>query len=151
MAESFVVAGDIGARLASLRAALGLTQEAFAALFGRGWKQVSAWENGRARPPKVVLERACRTHGWPCGIFTEGGPWPAVGVNRPVNAAHLPERASTKAQRQIVAEAEARLLNGNRRQLSAEEVLGWLYRMLRAGEELTPPAPSPGPGAPADE
>lgn len=75
------VAPDIGVRLAELRQHLGLTQEAFAVLFGRGWKQVSAWENGHAAPPRSVLARAAMQHGWPVRVFAVGGPRPSEAVN----------------------------------------------------------------------
>jgi hypothetical protein len=41
------------------------------------WGQVSAWENGHARPPRGRLERLTAKFGWPLDIFQEGGPQPS--------------------------------------------------------------------------
>ena len=72
----WVVAGDIGRRLAERRERLGEGQRDFAARFGRTWKRVSAWENGAAAPPQSALEHAATRYGWPREMFAEDGPYP---------------------------------------------------------------------------
>ena len=78
------MAGDIAIRLADLRHHLGVRQPAFAKLFGRGRKQVSAWENQRQAPPPAVLEWAAEQNGWPLEMFAEGGPMPSAVLHRPL-------------------------------------------------------------------
>jgi len=72
----WVVAGDIGKRLAELRACLGESQTTFAKRFGRTWKRVSAWENGASTPPQSVLVQAAERAGWDTAMFAEGGIYP---------------------------------------------------------------------------
>lgn len=88
------LARDFGARVLELREVLGYTQAQLASCFGRGWKQVSAWENGRATPPGSVVVAACVRCGWPPAMFTEGGERPAAALRKratgpPVHAPDL--------------------------------------------------------------
>lgn len=80
------MAGNIGARLALHRQILGLSQELYGRLFGRGWKQVSAWENGHSKPRPSVISRAASQNGWPLEMFEEGGPMPYKTPTSPVEA-----------------------------------------------------------------
>lgn len=72
----WLVAGDIAQRVRALRRALGWSQTQFGAAAGVRYDQVSAWEHGRARPPRGRLERLAHQQGWPIEIFADSGPWP---------------------------------------------------------------------------
>lgn len=84
--SDFVLAEDIAARIEELQAHLGLTQDELGERFGRNGKAVGTWQRGEVTPPIGVLLKAARREGWPPEIFAEGGPRPAMRVNRPVNA-----------------------------------------------------------------
>lgn len=91
MAE-WVVAEDIGKRLAELRDCLGESQRTFAKHFGRTWKRVSAWENGQSEPARGVLEAAAERAGWDTAMFAEGGPYPTQALE----CARMPGEASKR-------------------------------------------------------
>lgn len=150
-----------GARMRAARLAAGYKRQRDAALALGVTRQasVSAWETG-ITPPDLGVLRLLADHfanadewfRW----LREGGEMPRAQRRGPYTARTgeaRPERAAERAQRALVAEAEQVLLNGGRRLLTAEEVLGWLYRMLRAGEAAEPsppPVPPRASGAPED-
>jgi transcriptional regulator with XRE-family HTH domain len=75
------VARNIGKRIKDLREAMGWTQGELGDQAGVAWTQVSAWENGHARPPRGRLERLAERNGWPVEIFADGGPSPKTAVS----------------------------------------------------------------------
>lgn len=46
---------EVPAKIKTLRAKLGLTQEQFAARLGVSWSTVNRWENGRSRPSPLAM------------------------------------------------------------------------------------------------
>lgn len=48
---------DIGDRIRTLRQALGLTQEKFAAKLGVAFPTVNRWENKHAKPSPLAMEK----------------------------------------------------------------------------------------------
>lgn len=87
--SDFEVAADIGDRMRELRSILGETQVAFGERFGRGWKQISAWERGTAQPPASVLLLAARQNEWPATIFTDAGPRPGQVLAKDVGTSGM--------------------------------------------------------------
>ncbi|BAZ33839.1 XRE family transcriptional regulator (plasmid) [Cylindrospermum sp. NIES-4074] len=53
----------IGQLIRELRGLLGLTQEQFAAHIGVVWITVNRWENGRANPSPLAMEKIGQTGG----------------------------------------------------------------------------------------
>jgi len=75
---AWTLASNIAERIYQLReVVLGWTQQEFGTEAGVAWGQVSAWENGHARPPRGRLQRLTAKFGWPIDIFQEGGPLPS--------------------------------------------------------------------------
>lgn len=48
---------DVGNFIREIRNASGLTQEKFAALLGVTYPTISRWENGRAKPSPLAMEK----------------------------------------------------------------------------------------------
>lgn len=90
------MAEDIGNRLRIHREAMRLTQKEYGRLFGRDWKQVSAWENGHSRPRPSTVERTVSGNGWDLRMFTEGGPMPTAGPTSPAGTRTEPPPPSDR-------------------------------------------------------
>lgn len=75
-----VLASDIARRLKALRTFKGWTQADLGNRLGRGYQQVSSWENDKTRPPAGALMRLADEEGWPREIFLEDGPMPPFGL-----------------------------------------------------------------------
>lgn len=162
--SDWVVAEDIGRRLAELRECLGESQRAFAKRFGRTWKRVSAWENGQSAPPKGVLAQAAERAGWDTQMFAAGGPYPKQALE----CARMPQDRRTErgpGRRQEDVELRASALRKDAARLDAILKLIRTYREMgrpaspdvleeweaiaRANSlpENPPAGPRPGPGA----
>ena len=136
----WVVAGDIGRRLAELRELLGEGQRDFAARFGRTWKRVSAWENGAAAPPQSALEHAAKRAGWPLEMFAEDGPYPKqalesrirLGEPRSNGGAGSVPRSPGRRQEDVELRAAAKRKDAAR--------LAVLADLMRAYREMGRPA-----------
>jgi transcriptional regulator with XRE-family HTH domain len=165
------VAADIGKRLAELRELLGEEQRAFAARFGRDWKQVSRWERGPQRPRPSVLRLAAERNGWPLEMFEEGGPSPSgIGLDAlkrhaerrsgGVGDTNAPRSQSPGRRREDIELRSAalrhaagrldvllRLIQAYRdagRPASPEILAEWLEIAAANASEPTPPAPGGG-------
>ena len=52
-----MVSGDISKMIRKLRAALGLTQEQFAAKLGVTYSTINRWENNKSKPSPLALQK----------------------------------------------------------------------------------------------
>jgi transcriptional regulator with XRE-family HTH domain len=101
---AWTLATDIAERIYQLReVVLGWTQQEFGTEAGVAWGQVSAWENGHARPPRGRLERLTAKFGWPLEIFREGGPLPSEVILAKVPQPAAKVTATATRGRQISA------------------------------------------------